>query len=107
MVAAFVLSGKFDEIVGVAAILMAMMYCVNYAAVFVLRFRAPRMLRPFRAWGYPVTTALVLLGSLIFLVGDVQQDRVSAVRAAVLEAIAFPLYWWRGRSAKLSLGKGR
>lgn len=101
MVAVFVLSGKFDEIVGVAAILMAIMYCVNYFAVFVLRFREPRMPRPFRAWGYPVTTAMVLLGSFTFLIGDLRQDRISALRAAVLLAMALPVYWWRGRREKM------
>ncbi len=99
MVAFFVLTGKFDEILGVAAILMAIMYSVNYIAVFVLRVRQPQMSRPFRAWGYPWTTALVLLGSLIFLVGDVRQDWTSAWRAAVLLAVALPVYWWRGRNA--------
>jgi APA family basic amino acid/polyamine antiporter len=97
MVALFVLSGRFDDIVAVAAILVAATYSVNYIAVFVLRLREPGMARPFRAWGYPVTTAVVLLGSLIFLVGDVHQDPVSAKRAAVLLGIALPVYWWRGR----------
>jgi APA family basic amino acid/polyamine antiporter len=93
MAAVLVLSGRFDEIVAVAAILMATAYCVNYLAVFVLRVREPQLPRPFRAWGFPVTTGLVLLGSLTFLVFDVRQDWVSAVRAAVLLAVALPVYW--------------
>jgi APA family basic amino acid/polyamine antiporter len=94
MVAAIVLSGKFDEIVAVAAILMVVTYCVNYVAMFTLRVREPQLERPFRVWGYPVTTAAVLLGSLAFLVADVYQDPVTAVRAAVLLGIAAPVYWW-------------
>jgi basic amino acid/polyamine antiporter, APA family len=97
MAGVIVLSGRFDDIVAVAAILMASAYCVNYAAVIVLRLREPAMSRPFRAWGYPVTTGLVLLGSVAFLIADVHQDGVSAVRAAVLLGIAAPVYWWRGR----------
>lgn len=97
MAALIVLSGRFDDIVAVAAILMATAYCVNYAAVIVLRVREPGMARPFRAWGYPVTTGLVLLGSVAFLIVDVRQDGVSAVRAAVLLGTAAPVYWWRGR----------
>jgi APA family basic amino acid/polyamine antiporter len=97
MAALLVLTGRFDDIVGVAAILMASAYCVNYTAVLVLRVREPQMARPFRAWGYPVTTGLVLLGSVAFLVADVHQDPVSAARAAVLLGIAAPVYWWRCR----------
>ena len=95
MAAIFVASGRFDEIIAVAAILVAAMYCVNYVAVFVLRVREPGMVRPFRAWGYPVTTGLVLLGSGVFLVADVKDDPVSAMWAAVLLGIAAPVYWWR------------
>ena len=97
LVALFIVSGRFDDIIAVAAILVAAMYCVNYTAVFVLRLHEPEMARPFRAWGYPWTTGLVLLGSLAFLIADVQEDRVSAVRALVLLGVALPVYWWRGR----------
>ena len=98
MVAVIVLSGRFDDIVAVAAILMAVTYCVNYVAVIVLRVREPEMARPFRAWGYPWTTGLVLLGSAAFLIVDVRQDPMTAVRAAVLLGIAGPVYWWMRRN---------
>jgi basic amino acid/polyamine antiporter, APA family len=97
MAALIVLSGRFDDIVAVAAILMASAYCVNYVALIVLRIREPEMARPFRAWGYPVTTGLVLAGSMAFLVVDVRQDPVSAVRAAVLLGFAAPVYLWKRR----------
>jgi APA family basic amino acid/polyamine antiporter len=100
MIAIIILSGKFDQIVAVAAILMAATYCVNYAAVFTLRAREPELARPFRAWGFPVTTAIVLLGSAAFLVVDVRQDPATAVRAVVLLGLALPVYGisrWRMR----------
>jgi basic amino acid/polyamine antiporter, APA family len=99
-VALFIVSGRFDDIIAVAAILVAAMYCVNYVAVMVLRVREPEMMRPFRAWGYPITTALVLLGSVAFLLADVREDPVSAVRAAVLLVVALPVYWWTWVRAK-------
>jgi basic amino acid/polyamine antiporter, APA family len=105
VVALFIASGKFEDIIAVAAILVAVMYCVNYIAVFVLRVREPRMKRPFRAWGYPLTTGLVLAGSLVFLVADVHDDPHGALRAAALLAIALPAYaWmrWRNRSINTS-----
>jgi APA family basic amino acid/polyamine antiporter len=87
-------SGKFEDIIAVAAILVAAMYCLNYIAVIVLRIREPQMVRPFRAWGYPVTTVLVLAGSLTFLVAAVHDDPLSAVRASALLAVAIPVYIW-------------
>ena len=87
-------SGKFEEIIAVAAILLAASYFVNYLAVIVLRVREPNMPRPFRAWGYPVTTGLVLVGSLLFLIAAVHDDHASALRAAVLLGAAVPVYLW-------------
>lgn len=92
--AVFIASGKFEDIIAVAAILVAAIYCVNYIAVIVLRMREPQMLRPFRAWGYPVTTGLVLSGSLLFLVAAMHDDPRSAVWASTLLAVAVPVYTW-------------
>jgi basic amino acid/polyamine antiporter, APA family len=87
-------SGRFDEIIAIAAILVAGMYAVNYVAVIVLRVREPEMARPFRAWGYPVTTGLVLAGSVVFLLAAVHDDPVSAWRAVALVGAAAPVYAW-------------
>jgi APA family basic amino acid/polyamine antiporter len=92
--AIFIASGKFEDIIAVAAILVAALYCVNYIAVLVLRRREPEMVRPFRAWGYPVTTIFVLSCSLIFLIAAVHDDLVSALRAVTLLAVAVPAYAW-------------
>jgi len=101
MAGLLVASGRFDEIVAVAAILMATAYCVNYTAVIVLRVREPQMPRPFRAWGYPWTTGLVLLGSLAFLVTDVWGDPTSGWKAVVLLGVALPVYWGLKRRVRL------
>jgi basic amino acid/polyamine antiporter, APA family len=100
--AILVASGRFEDIIAVAAILVAAIYSVNYIAVIVLRWREPGMERPFRAWGYPVTTVLVLAGSLAFITAAIHDDPVSAIRAAALLAVAAPAYaWmkWRQRAA--------
>jgi APA family basic amino acid/polyamine antiporter len=101
MTALIIASGRFDEIVGVAAIVVAATYTVNYIAMILLRAKEPEMARPFRAWGYPVTTVLVLAASVAFLIVDVRADPVSTVRAGVLLGAALPVYGWtRWRSRK-------
>ncbi len=101
MTALIIASGRFDEIVGVAAIVVAATYTVNYVAMILLRAKEPEMARPFRAWGYPVTTVLVLAASVAFLIVDVRADPVSTVRAGVLLGAALPVYGWtRWRSRK-------
>ena len=65
-----------------------------------LRFREPEAERPYRAWGYPLTTALALAGSLAFLVGAVRDDTANSLFALGLLAFSLPIYlvlrWARG-----------
>jgi APA family basic amino acid/polyamine antiporter len=95
-------SGRFEDIIAIAAILVAALYAVSFIAVFVLRVREPAMPRPFRAWGYPVTTALVLAGSLIFLAAAVHDDPTSAERVVALIAVAAPAYLWMKRRSRIA-----
>jgi len=92
MSAVFILSGRFEEIIAVTAILVAGMYTVNYLAVIVLRIKEPNVKRPFKAWGYPVTTGLVLVASLGFLIAAVHDDEASAWRAGILMFAALPVF---------------
>jgi basic amino acid/polyamine antiporter, APA family len=90
--ALLVASGTFENIVTIAAFFVASIYCLNYAAVFTLHQREPTTPRPFRAWGYPLSTGIVLLGSFLFLIGAVHGDPGNALRAFVLLAISVPVY---------------
>jgi APA family basic amino acid/polyamine antiporter len=45
--------------------------------VFVLRWRQPQLLRPYRAWGYPFTPLIFLALSawtLVFIIKDKQEE---------------------------------
>jgi APA family basic amino acid/polyamine antiporter len=72
-------------------------YLSAYLAVFKLRRAEPELPRPYRAWGYPWTTAIVILGSLMLLVAVILSDLRSAGFAALLIAISAPAYGWIAR----------
>jgi APA family basic amino acid/polyamine antiporter len=55
-------------------------------ALFVLRRKEPRLERPFRAWGYPWSAAVVLAGAIAFLIGVLIGDPRTAVVALALTA---------------------
>ena len=67
-------------------------YTLSFISVFVLRRREPDRPRPFRAWGYPWTTALALLGSIAFLAGAVASDTRNSLYALLLLAASYPGY---------------
>jgi APA family basic amino acid/polyamine antiporter len=50
-------------------------------ALVVLRRREPSLARPLRAWGYPWSAAIVVVGAVAFLVGVVIADTRAAVEA--------------------------
>jgi basic amino acid/polyamine antiporter, APA family len=68
---AFVTTGTFNRIAGVAAFFAVVSYAGAFVSLLVLRRREPDLPRPFRSWGYPGTTIAVLAGALIFLAGMV------------------------------------
>jgi APA family basic amino acid/polyamine antiporter len=53
----------------------------------VLRRREPSMERPFRAWGYPWSVAVVLAGAVAFLIGVLMADTRTALVATGLLAV--------------------
>jgi basic amino acid/polyamine antiporter, APA family len=89
-----IVSGSLKLLIAMAAVLFVMNYVSAYLAVFVLRRREPTAERPFRVVGYPLSTALVLAGSLAFLGATVMDDLRSALASVGLVALAAPIYWW-------------
>jgi APA family basic amino acid/polyamine antiporter len=91
-----VLSGTFAKIIAGLSFFFVANYTMTFASLFVLRRREPRAARPFRAWGYPWTTALALAGSVAFLVGAVAADLAGETRdslyALSLLAASYPAF---------------
>jgi basic amino acid/polyamine antiporter, APA family len=88
----FIITGVFASVLAVAAFYFVVNYVVSFSALFVLRRREPDTPRPYRAWGYPWTTGLVLLGSVAFLAGAVAGDTRRSLYALGLLALSYPVF---------------
>jgi APA family basic amino acid/polyamine antiporter len=89
----FILFGRtFEKVITVLAFFFVANYTLSFTSVFVLRWREPAKTRPYRAWGYPWTTALALLGSIAFLLGAVAGDTRNSVYALLLLAASYPTF---------------
>jgi basic amino acid/polyamine antiporter, APA family len=80
-------SGTFQTLIALASVFLAVNYCVCCLALVVLRRREPGADRPFRAWGYPWSAAIVVAGAVVFLAGVLVNDTASAVKAMGLLAV--------------------
>jgi len=90
---AFILGSKgFDRVIKIMAFFFVADYALAYAAVFILRRREPQAERPYRAWGYPWTTAATLIGSCIFLLGAIWSDTRNSVYSLAILGASYPLY---------------
>jgi APA family basic amino acid/polyamine antiporter len=86
------LGQRFEQVITVLAFFFVANYILSFISLFVLRRREPDKPRPYRAWGYPVTPALALLGSILFLVGAIWGDTQNSVYALLLLALSYPVY---------------
>ncbi|HET6973249.1 MAG TPA: APC family permease [Pyrinomonadaceae bacterium] len=84
---------KFETVITVLAFFFVVNYILSFVSLFVLRQREPEKPRPYRAWGYPVTPALALIGSVLFLAGAIRADTKNSVYALILLAVSYPVFW--------------
>ncbi len=93
----FIVFGRtFEQVITVLAFFFIANYTLSCVSLFVLRRREPERPRPYRAWGYPWTTALALGGSVAFLAGAIAGDTRNSVLALLLLAASYPLFHLTG-----------
>lgn len=89
----FILFGRrFEVVITVLAFFFVANYVLSFISLFVLRWREPDKPRPYRAWGYPVTPALALTGSILFLAGAIWVDRTNSLYALLLLGVSYPVF---------------
>jgi len=89
----FIVFGQtFEQVITILAFFFVASYTLSFISVFVLRRREPEKERPYRAWGYPWTTGLALVGSVLFLTGAIAADRWNSIYALGLLAVSYPLF---------------
>ena len=82
----------FEKVITVVAFFFVANYCLSFISLFVLRRREPEKHRPYRAWGYPWTTGVALIGSVLFLIGAVASDTRNSIYALLLLAVSYPVF---------------
>lgn len=94
-------TGTFTRLIAIAAFFFVAVDSAGFLALLFLRKREPELARPYRAWGYPWTTGIVLAGSTLFLLGNVINDTANSLYTLALIAISYPAYMLVTRRQKL------
>jgi hypothetical protein len=85
-----VLSGDFSDLLNYMGGAGSLFGELGIAAVFVMRFRHPQALRPYRVWGYPWIPTAHLLGSLAIFVDLPMVKTRYSVFGLVIVSCAIP-----------------
>jgi basic amino acid/polyamine antiporter, APA family len=83
---------SFERVIAMLAFFFVTNYLLSFTSMFILRKREPQLERPYRAWGYPWTTALALLGSVGFLIEAVREDPQNSYLTLMALACSYPVY---------------
>jgi APA family basic amino acid/polyamine antiporter len=74
-------------------------YGATVASVLVLRRKHPHAKRPYRMWGYPVTTLAFVAVALWFVGNTIVSKPGASLLGALLIGAGVPVYYvWRRRS---------
>lgn len=92
LVAVLFIFRSFEQVLAALAFFFVANYAMAYISLIVLRVREPDLPRPYRAWGYPWITGIVLLGSIAFLIGAVISDQRHSLFALAILAVSVPIY---------------
>jgi APA family basic amino acid/polyamine antiporter len=93
-VAAIILAGvgSFDRLFAFTALLSVLVDVAAFGTIFVLRWKEPGLLRPFRARGYPVLPAIVFVGAGLLLIAFLVSSVENSFYAAIGIAVSYPVY---------------
>lgn len=97
---AMVISASFDALLTYVGVTLALSSGLTLAGVFVLRRREPELARPYRAWGHPFTTLLVLALTVWMVLFSCLRRPVASFAGLATIAAGFALYALLARRAR-------
>jgi APA family basic amino acid/polyamine antiporter len=80
-------TGTFQRLAAMTSFFLMANYCLCCLALIILRRREPELRRPYRAWGYPWSAWMVVIGSVIFLIAMLIGDSFNGLAALGLLAV--------------------
>ena len=87
-----ILTNTYGKLSDIATFFFVLCYASGFAPLIRLGQTEPDLARPVRAWGYPVSTWLLLVASLIFLAGVIISDFDSSRYAIGFIIVSYPIY---------------
>ncbi|KAA3436496.1 APC family permease [Rufibacter hautae] len=89
-----VLSGTFDQLTDMIIFAVFIYYGATTLGVFILRRKMPDAPRPYKAWGYPVVPAIMVIFCVALFFNTIIVRPREAGIGMILMLTGIPMYWW-------------
>ncbi len=90
--------GSFRDFLELAIFSEWLFYMIAASTIFVFRRREPDVVRPYRAWGYPVVPALFVVAAAVLLyftfIDKLHRSPVGTVVMTLVILAGIPVYWY-------------
>ncbi|HCC71436.1 MAG TPA: hypothetical protein DEQ09_09855 [Bacteroidales bacterium] len=97
--------GGFEFLLYLSVFFHLFVYVLLIAGVIILRLRQPDADRPYKVWAHPWSTFLCLFGWIALTVFETVAQIETAIYAAILVVIAWPIYRVIVRSGHMIINK--
>jgi len=87
------LTGTYEQLFTYVTFASVLFFVLGGGAIFILRWTRPDLPRPYRAWGYPITPAIFVLGAGLLTLNTLVERPVESLSGLGLLALGLPLYW--------------
>jgi basic amino acid/polyamine antiporter, APA family len=87
-------SGTYDQLTDYVVFASWIFYGLVTSAVFVLRYKAPELPRPYRTLGYPVVPIIFVLVAVWLVVNTLMNRPLESIAGLVLIALGLPVYFY-------------
>lgn len=88
------LTGSFDTLTDYVIFGSWIFYALVTSSIFVFRWKHPDLVRPYRAWGYPVIPVIFLLVAGWLLVNTILTSPTQSITGIVLIILGMPVYYY-------------
>jgi len=84
--------GSFEVLFSLATFMSVIVWGLAYCALIKLRISEPNLPRPYKSWGYPWTTIVMILFSMALFIGFAYSDSTSLLVIGGIALLSYPVF---------------
>jgi len=84
--------GSFEVLFLLGTFMSVIVWGLAYCALLKLRISEPDLARPHKSWGYPYTSIIMIVFSVVLFFGFAYSDQKSFLVISIITALSYPLY---------------